>query len=317
MAQVFSWSGNGLAAGVFDPATSIGTGDTAFTAKYGDPSRQAISADGLRAPRLAINDTAATASGVEWTSGSVLSTFAVRTYFEFTSYSTTNSASVIAGLRPDPGGTATPRVSWRFDISPAGQIRFRGDNATAVWSPTTMQMVANTLYRIEIVVNGTTAAVYVYEGESTTALFSNTSLTVADGMTLLRVGETLTDNLKGKRYDDIQVTNTATLIGPVVAATPVVTTNGDQTVTPYQTVTLSAQVTGTQTAPTWTQISGQPAVTLAGSGATRTFVAPTTRGGTTLGFRASVSGVTADSSVTVLPHSEWAAQDGGEVPLRI
>lgn len=72
-------------------------------------------------------------------------------------------------------------------------------------------------------------------------------------------------------------------------------------------VTLAPTGTGT-----WAQTSGTP-VTLAGSGTTKTFEAPYTIAGTTLGFTFGGD----PTSVTVLPATERAAVGGVAVPVKL
>ena len=77
---------------------------------------------------------------------------------------------------------------------------------------------------------------------------------------------------------------------------------------PYSTVTLSADGSGT-----WSQSSGSPTVTLGGSGTTRTFEAPGTVAGTTLGF--SIGG--SSMSATIMPSSERIVVGGVETALKL
>lgn len=109
-----------------------------------------------------------------------------------------------------------------------------------------------------------------------------------------------------------------------VNALPTVNAGADQAnVEPGATVTLTATATdtdGTISSYAWDQITGTP-VTLAGTGATRTFTAPHTLAGSTLEFRVTAtdnSGGTAQDTmyVMVLAATERAAKGGVEVPLK-
>lgn len=88
----------------------------------------------------------------------------------------------------------------------------------------------------------------------------------------------------------------------------------DQVAEPYDRVTLTGVDAEGPVA--WSQVGG-PAVTLGGAGSVRTFVAPATRAGTVLTFRATdTGGLVDDMQVTVYPHNEWAVIGGTEVPYR-
>lgn len=102
---------------------------------------------------------------------------------------------------------------------------------------------------------------------------------------------------------------------------PVANAGPDQTVEPWSTVTLTGTETDADsnvTTRAWTQVSGT-AMTLAGTGATRTFTAPGTLAGITLTFRYTVTDSAAatgtdDVVITVLPASERVMIGGSWVP---
>lgn len=93
----------------------------------------------------------------------------------------------------------------------------------------------------------------------------------------------------------------------------------DQSVQGFATVTLNGTGSVGATTLTWTQLSG-PAVTLAGTGGTRTFTAPTSATGVTLVFQlAAVSalGTSVDTvSITALPWLHWRWNGTAAVPER-
>lgn len=120
--------------------------------------------------------------------------------------------------------------------------------------------------------------------------------------------------------DAVSIPATATNIAPTANAGP------DQTgVEPWSTVTLdgsgSSDPDGSIASYAWSQTAG-PAVTLSGTGATRTFAAPGTLAGATLTFSLTVTDnagatSTADTvTVTVLPAPAAVAVGGVLVPAR-
>lgn len=120
-------------------------------------------------------------------------------------------------------------------------------------------------------------------------------------------------------FDDLTVTD-----GAAANAEPTANAGADQTVEPWATVTLTgtdADADGTIATRTWTQLTGA-VVTLAGSGASRTFTAPPSTASATLTFRYTVTDnagatTTDDVAVTVLPAAERILIGGAWVPARI
>lgn len=122
---------------------------------------------------------------------------------------------------------------------------------------------------------------------------------------------------------DVTVSDT----DPSINAAPTANAGADQSnVEPWSVVTLSGASSsdsdGTVTGYTWTQIAGT-AVTLSGSGASRTFTAPGSLAGTSLTFRLTVTDDDAatsaadDVTVSVLAATERAVIGGVEVPMQI
>lgn len=112
-------------------------------------------------------------------------------------------------------------------------------------------------------------------------------------------------------------------VGAVVPSLFGVTAGADRTVEPWVTVTLTASpVNGSASAWEWVQTGGQDvaAVTLLGTGATRTFRAPTTYHGVVLTFMVTATnagGSATDSvNVTVYPNEWWVRDSTKWVPLR-
>lgn len=144
------------------------------------------------------------------------------------------------------------------------------------------------------------------------------SLTYLAGSSL--AGKTFTGT---STYNDTSEQLVLAVRTPQPNVAPTANAGVDQTVEPSATVTLGgsgADTDGTITGYTWTQTAG-PAVTLSGTGATRTFRAPAVAGGTSLTFSLVVtdnSGAssTADTmTVTVRQPTEFYASGGVWVPL--
>lgn len=125
--------------------------------------------------------------------------------------------------------------------------------------------------------------------------------------------------------NDAQFTNAG--LGPLNSnIAPLVNAGPDQiNVEPYTLVTLTptdSDPDGSIVSRTWSQVGGSPAVTLAGTGLTRTFVTPGTLTGTTLTFQHTAtdnSGATSTDTmaVTVLPASERVMVAGVWTPAKM
>ena len=114
----------------------------------------------------------------------------------------------------------------------------------------------------------------------------------------------------------IQAAQATATAGPVADAGP------DQTgIEPWTTVTLTGAASTGAASYAWSQAAG-PAVTLAGTGATRTFTAPPSQAGSSFLFSLTVtdgSGVTSTAdtvAVTVLPATEFKRVGGAWQPRR-
>lgn len=215
-----------------------------------------------------------------------------------------------------------------------GKIRIGDFAGTAVWDSTNGYPTTG-VPRISVYADRATGTVKV-------AVYANWSDTtpVAGGsatLTGINLGTTnfvaaqfgkISATYVGSMYmDDVRVDDGATDLLPVESTNtaPTVNAGADQSgVEPWATVTLSATATdpdGTTPTVTWAQTAGSPAVSLAGSGSTRTFEAPGTVPGTTLTFTATASdgSLSATDAVTVavLPVNERAVVGGVEVPLRV
>lgn len=106
-------------------------------------------------------------------------------------------------------------------------------------------------------------------------------------------------------------------LAQVVAVAP--DAGDDVTAESRAAVTLTATIGGSVSAWSWTQTAG-PAVSLSGSGATRSFTAPALLAGAVLEFAvtATIGGVVSPPgavAVTVLPHQWWVLDGGVWTPL--
>lgn len=228
--------------------------------------------------------------------------------------------------------TLVLQTNGRLTVSYAGgsgTVLGAGDPAVA----------PGTLYRlalgVDIGATGTgdgTVNAAIYSGSSTTPIKSFTITTASLGTALLtgaRIGKLITGEATtaAMNFDDFRVTTQTAALLPSGSpnVVPTVSAGPDQTnVEPWATVTLTATASdpdGTTPTVSWAQTAGSPAVTLAGTGASRTFEAPGTLAGTTLTFTATASDGSLTASdpmtVTVLPVTERAAIGGVEVPMRV
>lgn len=159
---------------------------------------------------------------------------------------------------------------------------------------------------------------------TTNALVASRDVTNADLGTdlisLVDVG-TINDVNHITRVDTIRFSNQAAELAPYVYTTPAPTIANiaARTVEPFDTVTIVADVTGTVTSYTWRQVSG-PAVTLTGSGASRSFRAPAAKNGATVVIGVIARNGTTPStektaSVQALPHLRWSLRAGVWIPV--
>lgn len=223
-------------------------------------------------------------------------------------------------------------ISLHLDST--GHLYARGAGATTLWTASAVFPV-NQWVRVEIRATigstGSIDAAY-YANDSTTAIDAQSLTGVDCGTAQVRacaLGKQSNTNYAASfDVDDfaVETAPNGTMIGPWAAANvaPVVNAGVDQAnIEPWGTVTLTGVATdsdGTIASTSWTQISGQT-VTLSGSGLTRTFTAPATLDGVTLGFRFSATdnlGVasTDDVTATILPATEFHRQGNVWVPIR-
>lgn len=222
-------------------------------------------------------------------------------------------------------------------IEPTGKVRVDNNAGVSTYEPATT-LAINTLYRFEHRVahgaSSTTGTIKfdVYAGDSTSALMTFTTSTTDMGttdFTNVQYGLPGGESTWTFYVDDVAVQDgTTTAIGPVASnAAPTANAGPDQSnVEPWATVLLdgsaSSDSDGTIASYAWTQTAGTT-VTLTGSGATRTYIAPGTIAGETETFSLTVTDnggatSTADTvNIAVLPVTERAVIGGVEVPMQV
>lgn len=207
----------------------------------------------------------------------------------------------------------------------AGLLQLQNGAGSAIsWAQGTFTRTVGVKYRCQVqVTKGTTTSNgtvigQIYDDSDTllrSATTSTTNAGTADATTG-RCGKVVTgSNDVNMDLDKFAFITGTTAQIDAVAANSAPDAGPDQIVDAYTLVTLSA-VDAEQT-PSWSQTGGSPTVTLGGSGAVRTFIAPAVRAGTTLTFQASDGVLTDTMTVTVYPHNEWALIGGVEVPMQI
>ena len=197
------------------------------------------------------------------------------------------------------GGGDVPLTGWTAGVALARDVWYRSESTGWVDTASTGKMKS----RVTRLSDSTVMA----SGESTTL---NNGTTAAHHYLVGKVGSTGTL--------PIYIDNIAWWDGAgyayIPAAHEVVNAGVDQTVEPNVTVTLTSSIAGT-----WVQDSGTT-VTLAGSGLSRTFTAPTLVNQDVLGFTVTATDAgytTSDSiAVTVLPVDlVYAHSDGTWHPI--
>lgn len=181
-------------------------------------------------------------------------------------------------------------------------------------------LLPDTDYRVENLgvastnsANGT-ARMAIYLGDSTTPIWDSGDYTgnTAAATGLFASGRILCTTTTEKIWNVGVKTGTDATWGAWPAAASVTYSAGaDATVDPWEPVTLTGSSTPAGNVSAWTQVSG-PAVTLGGSGATRTYTAPADLAGATLVFDYGGDTVTH----TVRPATDAVKLGGVLVPFR-
>lgn len=241
-------------------------------------------------------------------------------------------------MRAETGVSATtaPRFVWKS----TGKLVLQDAAGAVVWTSTT-SVPLNQWVRFGIFAKaGADTATGtlkggMFLGDSTSPVdpvFSSTTANAGTApFTRIAAGKTNASQTYATAFwgDDFAVNDAATdLIGPYTAANAAPSANAgpDQAnVEPWSTVTLAGSGTdsdGSIASYAWTQTGGA-AVTLSGTGATRTFSAPATMGGDTLTFQLTVTdnlGATSTDSVSigVLTATEFTRSAAGTwIPYRL
>lgn len=213
MSIIAKWSGTGLAAGTTLNTSTAGSGDTPFSALSGAAPVTASGGPGPSGVRLNWNPSGA-ASFVDWGSGVVgsLTAMAVRCYYNFSAWPSTSFTILraLAGASQqwavDLGGTGSP-----------GQVRLRNaaNNANTA-NTSTGAISTGTDLRFEVTWDSSGAAsVYVYAGNSTTALATlsgNTGGVTA--VNAMRFGPISGPTVAQYYSSDYALSDAAALIGP-------------------------------------------------------------------------------------------------------
>jgi len=227
-----------------------------------------------------------------------------------------------------------------FNLSSTGVLSIQNSTGTGLKNfNSNTPLALSTIYRLQLQAtpNASTTAGYIAGQlyDNTDALIDSYSASNVNAGTTLDVqtaqaGKVVSISDGFSMYIDELAFGTGSVseIPPVSAGAnqaPTVNAGGDQVdIRPYATVTLTAIASdpdGTTPTVTWAQTSGSPSVTLSGSGAVQTFVAPATRSGYTLTFQATADDgfltATDTVNIVVIPQAEWAVSSGSEVPMQI
>lgn len=318
MTVTHTWSGAGLSPAALTTSTA-GTGDNAFNTVNG--SGLSVVNSGTRPPRLQLAKPAGASSYCQWDGMTGRAAGALRFYWVSPTSAPSSSFSLI---RVKDGTNAC----FQINFLTSGTVRILDQSGAQVAQATVGSTPFDgTRYRIEArwTHNGTNGniTVTIYSGDTMTVLATITA-NPADLLTqhtLVQFGlQNTTPEVATFYMDDLAIANNNALIGPFASSNtpPTVNAGSDQTVDAADSVTLTAagsDVDGSIASYAWAQISG-PAVTLSGTGNTRTFNAPTAQTDSTLVFRATVTddqGATGtdDVTVTVNKHRWWIKTAGG------
>lgn len=298
------WTGAAAPLGVLT-TTTVGTGDTPFDIV----STNTISVvDGGDRVELLLPDAASPAPQVRWT-GRSMTDYCVRRYIKLDAL----PAATIGVLQALAVGSQV----WRVELLSTGFFRLRDAANLTLFTQSANAISAGQYVRLEVVVSGGTATLFVYLDHTTSLLTTGSGATGAAAFDEIRFGRPAAVAATGERSAYMALGDTATLLGPAVTVATVFAGNDQLGVEPFTLVTLaSTVVAGSVSNWAWTQLSG-PSVSLSGSGASRTFIAPATTNTTTLVFQATGDGTATDQvTVQVYPQLDWLKTTGGLLPLR-
>lgn len=213
MAVLASWSGLGLADGTPVTTSTAGSGDTAFTTVTSGAFT--VDDSGLHAPRLQVDQQAATEAQLIWDStvvGTSLTAWAARVYVELSGYPPSNGGRILSAY------TSSNNLLWFVDLTAAGIFRLRNAGGTSVDSDGPLPL--DTELRVEAVHDDGDVTVTVYTGDGGTpvASVSSTGLGTGSGLEAVRWGMPATSPTWPTLWlDEMAVADEATEIGPVPA----------------------------------------------------------------------------------------------------
>lgn len=211
MAVLASWSGLGLADGAAVGTSTAGPGDTAFTTVT--PDAFTVDDSGLHAPRLQVDQQAATEAQLIWDStvvGTSLTAWAARVYVELSDYPPSNGGRILGAY------TAANTLMWFVDLTTTGVFRLRDSGGSAV--DTDGPLPLDTELRVEAVHDDGAVTVNVYTGDSDTLVASVASggLSAGSALEAIRFGMPATSPVWPTLWlDEMAVADEATEIGPV------------------------------------------------------------------------------------------------------
>jgi hypothetical protein len=324
--QVQNTFDGGMSGSDITPANSGGGSGTAFdyteTTTGGSIKFTTTAAHGGKAMVAAGN---AGKGFVQWSVGSTKK-LTGRFYVRYPALPTASNNVVI--YRSEAAQAAG--IIWHT----TGKLQVTGAAGSSIHD--TPVLTTNAWYRVEFAVEiGTTTAnskvwFGLYSLDSTTAVDTFTSTTEnlgIDPMVLMRFGKIDNAGNNTFYFDSVTYDPTSTsLLGPhaPLAVPPIANAgSGANNVEPGTTLflngTASTDPDGTIASFAWAQTAGET-VTITGTGATRTVIAPPTVTGTVLGFELTVTdgdGLTSTATVayTVLPASERVVLGGVEVAV--
>lgn len=316
MAVILQWKGDGLSPGNLT-TSSAGPGDTPPTEiNLNGGSTATIVNSGGRAPGFQLQEPSLGASAwIDW-SFSLSNTIALRLYFTPSGTLATNHT--IFSLRTESESRIVD-----VNITGTGGVRvYDIDNNFQTVAPAAT-IVSGTTYRFEVTLDSETGVFNfaLYTGHSTTPTSSYAALagnyTTTD-VGAFRIGKvTTSQQAETQLWDDIIITSDQVFVGPAVVTATITAGEDRIEIEPYSTVNLSANtLTGTVSSWSWTQLSGEP-VSLTGSGASRTFVAPALTTTSTLTFQVTAnSSITDTVTISIAPHLDWIKTNSGLSPLR-
>lgn len=217
MGQILKWDGDGLSTPITLTTSTAGSGDTAPSAvTIGTSSEITVRSEsvaGLTAPYIRILNAAfGGATHARWSLGSTRTSWAFRVYYAF-------SANPSNTLRMVWGRNAGAE-RWRLECFSSRRVALVNNvNGQIDLSTASELLSANTLYRIELIYNGTTITCRFFAGDSTTVLFDLTGTYANGSMDLVQAGALGESYLNPYQYyDQLRVDDTADWIGPYSAA---------------------------------------------------------------------------------------------------